>query len=149
VTETTTITADGSESETDPSPVLRDRAGRSENRTIRSIRQQFRAAIKALLDDEPPPAAKKRRGETGGAFGMAARIFSLRSLARSAFRTAKGTLSRSRPAVAAVTFLWEVLGPPNPCDPFNPVQPLTEDHAGFGEPFAEALPPPDYPSANL
>ena len=105
-----------------------------------------------LDEEEPPPAtAKKRSGETRGAFGLAAATFTLRSLARRAFGTAKAILSWSGPAVAAVTFLSEAFGPPDPCNPFDPVwqQPFTEDQTAFAENFEDAMPPPDCPSANL
>ena len=147
---TATTTEDGNE--TDSSFAVRDTAERSKNRTsaASSILQQFRAARKALLDDEPPPpAAKKRSGETRGAFGMAARKFTLRSLARRAFGTAKTILAQGRPAGAA--FLAEAFGPPDPGNPFDPMwqQPFTEDQPAFAENFDEDVPPANCPSANL
>jgi hypothetical protein len=96
-----------------------------------------------LLDDESPlPAAKKRSGETRGAFGIAARKFTLRSLAHRVFRTAKAILSRSQPTVAP--FGAEAFGPPDPCNPFDPVwQPRLfldrEPKGGYGGYFAEII----------
>jgi hypothetical protein len=77
-----------------------------------------------------------------------ARKFTLRSLARRAFGAAKAILSPGRPAVFLPT---EAFGPPDPCNPFDPMwqQPYTEDHAGFEEHFAGDRPPADHPSANL
>jgi hypothetical protein len=112
------------------------------------LRRLFRQAVKALLDpDEPSPAARKRSGETRGAFGLLARKLIVRSLARRAFGAARAILSPGRPAV----FLGQAFGPPDPCNPFDPVwqQPYIEDHAGYEEHFADDQPPADYPSANL
>ena len=122
--------ANESASETDTSFAVRDTAERSKNRTSAAspILQRFRAARKALCDDEePPPAAKKRSGETRGAFGMAARKFTLRRLVRalSAFAAMPINIDSMNPYCEPDAYLTEIDGedynnpPPQECCPLQ------------------------------
>jgi hypothetical protein len=146
----------GDTSENDTSFAVRDTAERSKSQTIlAAIKGLFRSAAKAITnsEDEPTPAAKRRRrsGETEG---------DLRKHMPTVDQDSDQPAARGRFAIlqpakaelaAAITFQWEAFGPPDPCNPFEPMwqQPYTEDHAGFGENFDGDMPPPAWPSPNL
>jgi hypothetical protein len=124
---------------------------------LAAIKGLFRSAAKAITDseDEPTPAAKRRRrsGETEGDLRKHRPTLdhgSGQSAARGRFailQPAKAEQAADR----AIAYLAEAFGPPDPCNPFEPMwqQPYTEDHADFGEHFGDAMPPPAWPSPNL
>lgn len=123
-----------------------------------AIKGLFRSAAKAITrdndEDTPEPKSRRRRsGETEGDLRKHRPTLDHGS-GQSA---ARGRYALLQPAKAeqaadrAIAYLSEAFGPPDPCNPFEPMwqQPYTEDHAGFGENFGDAMPPPAWPSPNL
>ena len=137
---------------TEPAPPCPPGAGRDRQTISGAIKTLFKDAVKALTrgkdEDAPEPKPRRRRGETEG---------ELRKHVPPADHgsdqpAARGRYAGLQPAKAEkiADAAVEAFGPPDPCNPFEPMwqQPYTEDHTGFGEDFGDAIPPPACPSPN-
>jgi hypothetical protein len=117
---------------------------------LEAVKGLFRTVAATLGDskDEPQAAARRRiGGEKDGGGGVMRRPSQ-----QGGKPAARGRYAALRPAKAdmAVALVSEAFGPPDPCNPFEPMwqQPYTEDHAAFGGKF-EDVATPLWPSPNL